>query len=65
MPGLNGDEVFNKIVLIKKDIKVLFITGSTEEIDNIKKDVNLIDIFRKPFDNSYIINVIDKISALI
>jgi PAS domain S-box-containing protein len=61
MPGLNGDEILENLMLIDNKIKVIYITGNTEGLNGYLTD-NIIGIIKKPFDNKFLVNKIDAAS---
>jgi PAS domain S-box-containing protein len=63
MPGINGAQIFEKIVKIDDNIKVVFLTGNIEELENISIDKNIILILKKPFEEKEILKKIDELSV--
>jgi DNA-binding response OmpR family regulator len=63
MPQLNGFQLYNKIKLIDKNVKVCFMTPSTEESKSLLKKLhqfNNMKILRKPIKMNELIRCIEE-----
>ena len=62
MPKMSGVELYNEIIKIKPDIKILFISGYTEK-DEIQKFLkeNKLNYINKPFQFEVMLEKIKKI----
>lgn len=62
MPGMNGKELYEEIIEVKPNIKVLFMSGYTNSIlDNLYIDKNKINFIPKPFSIKKLADEIKKI----
>lgn len=64
MPGLNGLQLYYRLIAINKAIKVLFVSAldAIEDLVNVLPNTNYNNILRKPVEKDYFIN---KIRALL
>lgn len=63
MPDVNGIDLAEKIIKIKPNIKIVFITGYAQNITEIKNRIgnNLFDFCYKPYDESVINKILIKL----
>lgn len=65
MPEMNGDLVFEKLVELKPDIKVLFMSGYSQGIEvNEQNKNNIVDFFKKPVKLDQIYNKVAETLGL-
>ena len=62
MPGLNGRQAYEKIKEIDNLVKIFFVTGNVEQLENIEDD-NIIGTMKKPFEYKTLLEIIDENSV--
>jgi two-component system cell cycle sensor histidine kinase/response regulator CckA len=61
MPGLNGNELSKNLQLLYPDLKTLFMSGYTADVDSFHKTTdNEVNFIHKPFAISTLINAVHK-----
>jgi two-component system, OmpR family, response regulator ChvI len=66
MPGLNGLQLYYRLMALNKTIKVLFVSAldAIEELVSVLPSVNYNNILRKPVEKEYFINKIRSVLLL-
>ena len=59
MPIMDGPAVIRALQRIKKDLKVIGMSGRTDEINNLKK--KKIPFLQKPFTAQLLLEAVDKV----
>ena len=63
MPAMDGVSLAEKLIKVSPDIKIVFITGFAQDVDDIKRRIgtNLLGFCNKPYDKKLMLNYMELI----
>ncbi len=66
MPNMDGVVLAEKLIKVNPHLQIVFITGFSHDIDNIKRRIgaNLLGFCNKPYDKNLMMNYIEKVRQL-